>query len=138
MNHPDPETFTGFLPGDALAPTLRALLTLAAGDTVRLMLDTVRPSEAWVDSTPLAAGELPRAVGAHATVLRGVTIERLTLPYSLWMVQRVLDAYRALPPADPSAVEAALAGIGWEPLLAWTPRHRVERRPYKLFLAGRE
>jgi glutathione S-transferase len=137
MNHPDPETFGGLLPGDALPPTLRALLALAAGDAVPLTLDTVRAFDAWVEATPLAAGELPRAVGTHSSALRGVAVERLTLPYTLWMVQRVLDAHRTLPAADRAAADAALAGTGWEPLLACAPRHRVERRPYKLFLAAR-
>jgi glutathione S-transferase len=138
MNHPDPETFGPFVAGDAVSPTLRALLALAASDTVPLVLDTVRAFEQWVDTTPLLDGELPRGVGMHTTVLRGIEVERLTLSYTLWMVQRVLDAYHALTTAERKAVDAALAGTGWEPLLAYAPRHRVERRPYKLFLAGRE
>jgi hypothetical protein len=51
------------------------------------------------------------------------------------MVQRVLDAHRALDATGRAAVDAALAGTGWEPLLGFAPRHRVERRPFKLFLA---
>ena len=74
----------------------------------------------------------------HRTTLRGIGVDRLTLSYTLWMVQRVLDAYHALGAGERGAVDATLAGTGWEPLLAYVPRHRVERRPYKLFLAGRE
>ena len=138
MNHPDPETFGPLVTGDALPPTLRALLALAAGDTVPLVLDNVRAFEEWVDTTPLLAGELPRGVGMHRTTLRGIGVDRLTLSYTLWMVQRVLDADHALGAGERGAVDATLAGTGWEPLLAYVPRHRVERRPYKLFLAGRE
>lgn len=138
MNHPDPETFGALVPGDAIPPTLRALLVLAAGDTVPLVLDTVRAFEEWVDTTPLAGGELPRGVGMHRTVVRGVAVERLTLSYTSWMVQRVGDGYRALDAPARAAVDAAVAGTGWEPLLAYAPRHRVERRPYKLVLADRE
>jgi len=137
MNHPDPETFGVFVAGDAIPPTLGALLALAGSDTVPLVLDTVRAFEQWADTTPLADGELPRAVGMHGTVLRGIAVERLTLSYTLWMVQRVLGAYHALGAAERKAVDAALGGTGWEPLLAYVPRHRVERRPYKLFLADR-
>jgi len=135
MNHPDVETFGPWLAADALAPTFHALLALAARDTVPLVLDTVRAFEAWADATPTVEGELPRAVGMHRGHLRGVAVDRLTLSYTLWMVQRVLDAYRALDAAGQNAVAAALAGTGWEPLLDFTPRHRVERRPFKLFLA---
>ncbi len=138
MNHPDPEVFGAYLAGDALAPTLRAVLALAGADTVPLVLDAVRAFEEWVDTTPIVVGELPRGVSMHKTVLRGIPVERFTLSYTLWMVQRVLAAYHALDAGARATVDAALAGTGWEPLLAHAPRHRVERRPYKLFLAGRE
>jgi glutathione S-transferase len=135
MNHPDVDGFGTLLAGDALAPTFRALLRLAARDTIPLVLDTVRAFETWVDSSPAGDDELPRAVGTHATSLRGIPVNRLTLSYTLWMVQRVLEAHRALDATARAAVDAALAGTGWEPLLAFTPRHRVERRPFKLHLA---
>lgn len=135
MNHPDVETFAPLVAGDALVPTLRTLLALAARDTVPLVLDTVRAFESWVDSTPAVAGELPRVVGTHRSELRGVPVDRVTLSYTSWMVQRVLDAYGALDASGRAAVDAALAGTGWEPLLGFAPRHRVERRPFKLFLA---
>ena len=135
MNHPDVETFGPLVAEDALPPTLRALLELAARDTVPLVLDTVRAFERWVDSTPAVDGELPRVVGTHRTELRGVPVDRVTQPYTLWMVQRVLDAYRALDRGECAAVDAALEGTGWRPLLDFAPRHRVARRPFKLFLA---
>jgi glutathione S-transferase len=135
MNHPDVETFGPLLADDALAPTLRALLALAARDTVPLVLDTVRAFETWVDSTPAVDGELPRIVGTHRGELRGVRVDRVTLSYTLWMVQRVLDAYHALDGTGRAAVDAALAGTGWQPLFDFEPRHRVERQPFKLFLA---
>ena len=136
MNHPDPETFGDLVPDDAVPPTLRQLVILAARDTVPLMLDATRAFASWVDASPMRDGELPRAVGTLATVLGGAGVERLTLPYSQWMVQRVVDRFAALPDRQRGAVEEALAGTGWEPLLAWRPRHRVERRPFKLYLAA--
>lgn len=136
MNHPDPETFGALAPDDGLPGTVRRILTLAAQDTVPLVLDTVRAFDAWVETAGPVSGELPRAVGMHGTGLRGVVVERLTLPYTTWMVQRVLDAYRTLTPAQGATVDLALAGTGWEPLLAFVPRQRVERRPFKLYLAG--
>ena len=85
------------------------------------------------------AGELPRAVGMHRTALRGIAFERFTLSYTLWMVQRVLDAVpRARRRASAPRSTRALAGTGCEPLLAYAPRHRVERRPFKLFLSATE
>ena len=134
LNHPDPDAAGEWLPGDTLAPTLRPLLERIGRDAVPMILNTAHAFERWVDESA-PAGELPRAVGQHPTALRGVEFERLTTPYTLWMVQRVLGEYQRLPAAGREAVDQALAGTGCEALLAYTPRHRVERRPFILHLA---
>jgi len=134
LNHPDPDAVGEWLAGDALAPTLRPLLERIGRDAVPLILDSARAFEAWADQNA-ATDELPRAVGTHPTSLRGVQFERLTTPYTLWMVQRVLGAYGRLRPDERAAVDRALAGTGCEAALAYAPRHRVERRPFKLHLA---
>jgi glutathione S-transferase len=134
MNHPDPEAFGDWLAGDALAPTLRPLLSLIGRDAVPLVLDAARAVDAWVEGSAAADGELPRVVGVHDTTLGGVAFQRWTTPYTLWMVQRPLDAYRSLSPGERSLVDRALAGTGVEAMLAHTPRHRVSRRPFKVHL----
>lgn len=134
MNHPDPESFGAWLPGDEITPSLRALLELVGRDAVPVILDTVRAFEAWADGNHMD-GELPRAVGAHETSLRGVRFERFISTYTLWMIQRPLDAYRSLQPAERAAVDRALTGTGLDPLFAYAPRHRVERHPFKWALA---
>jgi glutathione S-transferase len=136
MNHPDPESFGGWPPGDVIPPSLRALLELVSRDAVPVILDTVRAFEAWADDHHMD-GDLPRAAGTHATSLRGVPFERFVSTYTLWMVQRPLDAHRALSPTERAAVDAAFAGTGLDRLFAYTPRHRVERRPFKWALACR-
>ncbi len=50
------------------------------------------------------------------------------------MVQRPLDAYAALTDAERARVDAALAGTGWEMLLACRPRHRMGKRGNDLAL----
>ncbi len=132
--HPDPDVAGTWLAGDALAPTLRPLLELIGRDGAPFVLDTVRAFEAWTDATPPLPGELPRLVGMHRSVLRGVPYERVTLSYSLWMLQRVQDAYAALDASGRAAVDRAIAGTGCEALFAYTPHRRVSRRPFKLFL----
>jgi glutathione S-transferase len=136
MNHPDPDAAGTWLPGDALAPTLRPLLAHIGRDAVPVILDTVRAFEAWADGRPAGLDEPPRAVGMHGTALRGVSFERYTSPYTLWMVQRALDAYRSLAPAARAAVLRALDGTGCEAVLAYQPRHRLEKRRFKLVFAG--
>ena len=134
MNHPDPDAFGDWLPGDALAPTLRPILDLIGRDAVPLVLGTVRAFDDWADEREPSSDELPRGVGMHRATLRGVAFERFTVSYTLWMLQRVQAAHAALGEAGRSAAATALAGTGCEVLLAHVPRHRVVRRPYKLFL----
>jgi hypothetical protein len=51
------------------------------------------------------------------------------------MVQRSLDAYRAFSASERAAVDAVLARTGCEELFAYEPRHRLEKRSYKLRFA---
>jgi glutathione S-transferase len=137
MNHPDPRSFGEWLPGDAIPPTMRPMVELAGRDGVPYVLDCARAFEAWAESTPMRDSFLPRVVGMHATSLRGVAFDRITTPYTMWMVQRVTDVYRALSSADRAAVDAAFAGTGVEALLAFVPRWRVRRDPCRLVLEER-
>jgi glutathione S-transferase len=132
MNHPDPTSPGDFLAGDALADTLRPVLTLVGHDAVPLLLDTVRDFERWADARPPELEEPPRAVGFHETGFRGARFQRYTSPYTLWMLQRTLDAYRSLSDAERARVDASLAGTGCEALLAYRPRHRMGKRRFKL------
>jgi glutathione S-transferase len=132
MNHPDPMSFSGFLPGDALHPSTRAILELIGRDAVPYLLDSVRAFEAWADSADVETP--PRAVGMHQTSLRGIRFQRMTSPYTAYMVQRPIDAYRALDDAARKTVDEVLAGTGCEALLQYEPRHRVAKRKFQLVL----
>ena len=58
--------------------------------------------------------------------------ETLPLSYFEPMVQRPLDAYRALAANERAAVDRALAGTGCGALLAHVPRYRLGKRRFKL------
>jgi glutathione S-transferase len=137
MNHPNPDENGAWLANDALAPTLRPLLDGIGADAVPLILDTVRAFEAWADTRPCDTDEPPRGVGMHRSRLRGVAVDRVTSPYTLWMVQRPLDAYRRLTPGEREAVDRAIAGTGCEALFAYQPRHRLGKRHFKLIVEPR-
>jgi hypothetical protein len=132
MNHPAPDDFRGFLPGDELHPGMRSLLSLLGQDAAPVVLDTVRDFETWADGREDNGFEPPRATGFHETGLRGVTMPRYTNAYTLWMLQRPLDAYHALDAADRTRVDRALADTGCGALLAYAPRHRLEKHNYRL------
>lgn len=134
MNHPDPRSFSEWSPGDAIPATIRPLLELAGRDAVPFVLDVARAFERWAAETTAREGFLPRVVGVHSTSLRGISFERITTPYTQWMVQRVTDVYHGLDAAERRAVDATFAGTGFEPLLAFVPRWRVRRSPCRLVL----
>ncbi len=136
-NYPSPEPPGAWLANDALAPTLVELLRIMARDAVPVLLDGARAIEGWADTRAADAEPPPRFVGTHETSLRGAKMTRATQVYGLWMLQRPLDAHQALPPADRAAVDRALAGTGWEELLAYRPRHRLGKRNFQLVFEGR-
>ena len=133
MNHPAPRG-GAFLPNDALPPRLMPFLELIGRDAVRLLLDNVRAFETWADTNPSDLSEPPRGVGFHETSMRGAHFQRFTSPYTLWMLQRPRDTFRALPASEQQRVRSALGGTGLLPWLDATPRHRLGKRNFKLIV----
>ncbi len=133
-NFPDPPT-ADWLAGDALPPTLREVLASMGRDAAPLILGGVAAFEEWADGRPADLEGLPRGVGSYEPSLRGTPLRRFVSSYTLWMVQRTLDAYRALTEADRERVDAALIGTGWETLLAYEPRHRLTKKGFALAFA---
>jgi len=132
MNHPDPDAFGDWLPDDALPPTLTPLLGLVGADAAPAVLASVAVFEQWAEARPEGREEPPRAVGRYRAPLRGAEADRAASSYTLWMLQRPLDAWRALSAPERATVDAALAGTGCERLMAATPRHRLGKRSFKL------
>ena len=133
MNHPRPRSGE-FVADDALPPTVLPLLELAGRDAVPLLLDNLWAFEAWADEEPADLAKPPRGVGMHTTALRGASFQRVTSPYTLWMMQRPRDAYRALAPDARQRVDVALAGTRLAPLLHCTPHYRLGKRNFQLVL----
>ena len=132
MNHPDTRAFAGFLPGDALHPSLRSLLALVGRDAAPVLLDTVRAVDAWADEHAVAGEEPARVLGFHETTLRGVRFPRYTSAYALWMAQRSWDAYAALDASGCAGVDGTLVETECRDLLAYAPRHRFGKRGFAL------
>lgn len=126
MNRPDPERQSGWLDGDALAPTLLRVLRVMA-DGVPLLVDAAQAIEAWADANETPSEPPGRVLGVHETSYRGIPLKTGTRPYTLWMLQRPLDTYGALEGSDRAAVDAALSGTGWPRLLSLAPKHRVAK-----------
>jgi glutathione S-transferase len=108
-NHPNAPAQGEWLADDALAATLREVLGVMGRDAA--------------------------PVGRIESSLRGLPLVRFAGSYAPFLVQRVLDDYRALDPATRKRVDEAVAGTGWEAVLAHEPRHRLAKRGFKLVLA---
>ena len=130
MNRP-PLRQDGWLADDALPETLAPVLRVMA-DGVPLLLRAVEEIEAWIDDNP---GEAPpRGIGLFGAPFRDTELTMMCRPYTLWMVQRSLDAFADLDEAERASVNGALAGTGFEPLLALEPRHRLGKRDNELII----
>lgn len=126
----DPES-TGAAPGDwldgdevpeTLGPIVKTLLA-EQGAYVEKVIEAVN---AWCDQNP-DAERVPRSLGNTDFVVGGCSGQRRLLTEQLWMIQRPLDAMTP-------DVLGWLRGFG---RLHWTPRHRVQRRRFRVVLAGR-
>lgn len=134
MNRP-PRDQTGWCEGDALPESLRPVLRVMA-DGVPMLVAAVEAVDEWAAEHAKSGEPPPRAIGGFRAVYRDVELEAGARPYTLWMVQRSLDAYRALSAPDRAKVDAAVAGTGFEPLLALRPRHRLSKQRYELAWSG--
>ena len=138
MNHPNPDDFGVWLQGDELSPQMQTILGLIGADAIPLLLDTATAVDAWAEEHAVPGATPPRILGMHTTTLRGLTFKRYTSPYTVWMMQRPLDAYRALEPADRQRVDEALRGTGCEALFERPPRHRLGKSGIELVFASSE
>ncbi len=130
MNRP-PLDQKGWTASDALPETLGPVLRVMA-EGVPMLVAAVQAVDAWASVHAKAGEPPPRAIGGLQARFRDVPLEAGARPYTLWMVQRSLDAYHALAAPDRAKVDAALSGTGFEPLLALQPRHRLEKQRYEL------
>ncbi len=102
-----------FLHGDALPPSLAPLIASLLGEMLPYLEGLVRVAQPALGS----AGTLPRFMEPVEFPLGAGHFSRPAMPYGLWMLQRLLDCWRAMNPVDAAAVRAWLAGHGAERLL---------------------
>jgi glutathione S-transferase len=121
-----PASFDGALLADDACPeSLLPALRRWASEFLPVLEDTARRSAAWMAEHP---GEpLPRALGKHAFRLGAAEGERIVRPYSLWMLQRVLDHLRGLSGAAKARVEEVAGEAGAAALFAFPPFPRLDR-----------
>lgn len=122
-----------WLADDAIPTSLIDVLRTMGTDSIPLILACARVAGTWTAAAPDGA-EIPRAAGTAAATLRGVTVERGALTYSLYMIQRVTDALSQLPDSDQVVVGQLLEQTGWQLLQDAVPGRRVRKRGFELEL----
>tara|TARA_R110000868_G_scaffold375440_3_gene639976 strand:- start:12072 stop:13232 length:1161 start_codon:yes stop_codon:yes gene_type:complete len=124
----------GFLPDDAIPPTLAALCQFLVDDMLPELTDQVAGYNAFLDAHPVETGDPVvakphrRSLASIETSYRGHPVTGAVPPYRIYMLQKITDALAAVPEAERPAVRATLDGLGLAPLLDLKPKRRVERR----------
>jgi hypothetical protein len=111
---------------DALPGTLTPVFQAIFAEFVPLLEGINQQARAAIPALP--PGKALRRSLADVEVPMGAgRFRRSALPYTLWMAQRALDVYRAMPPAEQAQVQAWLSSLGGERLLALDiPRLRLQ------------
>jgi len=132
LNHSD-----ALFEGDRLPETLKSMLRFVAEDYLCEIEAHVAFANEWLDARPLLpAGENgldkpgARAIGMAPFLWRGVPISTLVMPYRLYLLQRVQDAFEALDDSARTRVGTALTEVGLASLLELKARRRVERHKH--------
>ncbi|MCF6292465.1 MAG: glutathione S-transferase N-terminal domain-containing protein [Robiginitomaculum sp.] len=123
-----------FLADDEVPETLLPILRMFAGEQLPILLDTLDDLKKWLSENP-DTKELPRITGFHKYKIDGVEEDRAVLPFSLWMLQRVLDHLASLSGDDRKFAAELLTKIGAEELLSMQVTPRLKRESFKLILA---
>lgn len=104
-----------FLEGDEVPETLLPVLARMMGEQLPYLTNVASMLDDWAKANGDA--ELPRALGMAPFEIEGICGERLSLPFSLWMLQRSLDYLASLEGNDRAACEAMLRKCGGDLLL---------------------
>ncbi|MBC8341173.1 MAG: glutathione S-transferase family protein [Proteobacteria bacterium] len=134
-NQPNSPEQGTWLANDSLAPTLSAVLKVMGEDAVPLLMACLELFENWADTAPRDQERLPRTIGQVESSLRGLPVGRFVGIYLPFLAQRVLDDYSALDAEVRKTVDSAIAGTGWERMLAHKPRHRLTKRGFEIVFA---
>jgi glutathione S-transferase len=140
MRNPSPDMveFIGrnesLMAEDEIPDTLKTLLRRVASDYVPEIEAMVDVQNQYLQDTQISEGDMiggketTRHIGFCDFAWRGKTVKAMVMPYRIFMLQRIQDAYDALQDSDRDSVEALLRETGLERILHARSTRRVERR----------
>jgi glutathione S-transferase len=119
---------------DALPDSLLNILGLVARDFIPELQKTINAVDAFLATQgPSVAGQCVtpkphiKMLGEMHYKFRGKTLKGMVVPYRLYMLQRITDAYAALSTIEQAACYDALNSVGLGSLLSLTASRRIER-----------
>ncbi len=142
MLSPEPHLQQGeWLGDDQIPTTLEPILQRMASEQYPVLLATDTALYEWreknsptVEPSNTSQPEaVKRFIGTHEFCVEGVCDQRVVIPYSLWMLQRVLEGNHVAALAQSNTATAWLAGLGFAGLLEFkvsTPMQRLHNRLY--------
>ena len=120
--------------GDAVPDTLRALLAYIGDEYLDEAMAQVAAVDAWLADHPeVVDGEVVlgkpkrRLSGTTTFSWRGRDMTVAVVPYRMFLLKRIQDAYGAAAPAEQATIRALFAEAGLDPLLDVRPRRWVVR-----------
>ena len=114
---------------DQIPASLEPIIQRFAQEQWPVLKDTNSRLGAWVAEN--AQTKVPRYIGKHRFVIGDAAGERVVLPYSLWMLQRLLEQPETVQLADDASFVKWLNQVGLGDILSLkfeTPMSRVNNR----------
>jgi len=122
------------LANDEVPATLTPIFKRMFDEHWPVLVDTAMKLDQWAKENEGPA--VRRRIGEHEFTIGNVTETRSVLPYSVWMMQRVLDCYHSMSDADRQQADAFLENVGGRDALQFQPPVRLVRINNKLNLAS--
>jgi glutathione S-transferase len=121
------------LSNDEVPATLTPIFRRMFDEHWPVLVDTALRLDQWARENDGPA--VPRKIAEHEFTIGDVTETRAVLPYSVWMMQRVLDCYHAMSEADRQQADLFLRDAGGYDALQFKPPVRLLRIHNELNLA---
>lgn len=123
-----PATGAGeFHADDAIPPTLQAFFDALFGEFYPMVAGIRDEVAKILPKLSTGSGRLPRALGVIEFPMGQGRFSRAAMPYTLWMMQRVLDSYRGLDAAGRVSVDAWLQAQGAPEAMRFDVGARLQR-----------
>jgi hypothetical protein len=103
-------------PEDTIPPTLEPVLRIICREFLPMMQGILDETQRAAQARPKGA-LLSRTLGPVTFPMGAHRFTRLAIPFTLWKMQGVLDAYRGMPDAGRDTVRGWLHGLGGEGFL---------------------